>query len=553
MTARGPGATGAGDTAERRLAVSEERYRRLFEAARDGILLMDPNSRKITDANPFMEELLGRPRTDLVGLDLFEIGLIRDEAESKRAFERLLRDGYIRYENLPLEARNGRKLEVEFVSNLYEEGGRTVIQCNIRDVTARVAFEREREELLAREQSARTVCEQANRTKDVFLATLSHELRTPLNAVLGWAVLLRTTVAGGGGAGGGGAGHLDIDHGLAVIERNARGLGKLIEDVLDVARVASGKFQLDRRPCDLAAITFQAADAVRLAAATAGVTLDVGVVPGGGSLAIVADAPRLTQAVLNLLGNALKFTPRGGSVMVTIARDGDRARVVVRDTGTGIPPDFLPFIFDRFKQAGEGSARMVGGLGLGLTIVRHIVELHGGSATAWSAGEGRGATFTLELPMAAVGAGAAARPGGPGSDPLPPVRLDGLRVLVVDNEDDARQIASVALRAAGATVTAAASAGEAFLAASTGPSPNVLVSDLAMPGEDGYALIHRLREAGVDVRTMPAVALTAFAGPHERRRALLAGFQVQMAKPVDPYELIAAVASLAGRTGLATT
>jgi len=338
-----------------------------------------------------------------------------------------------------------------------------------------------------------------------------------------------------------------------VIERNARGLGKLIEDVLDVARVASGKFQLDRRPCDLAAITFQAADAVRLAAATAGVTLDVGVVPGGGSLAIVADAPRLTQAVLNLLGNALKFTPRGGSVMVTIARDGDRARVVVRDTGTGIPPDFLPFIFDRFKQAGEGNARMVGGLGLGLTIVRHIVELHGGSATAWSAGEGRGATFTLELPMAAVGAGAAARPGGPGSDPLPPVRLDGLRVLVVDNEDDARQIASVALRAAGATVTAAASAGEAFLAASTGPSPNVLVSDLAMPGEDGYALIHRLREAGVDVRTMPAVALTAFAGPHERRRALLAGFQVQMAKPVDPYELIAAVASLAGRTGLATT
>ncbi len=409
----------------------------------------------------------------------------------------------------------------------------------------------------AHEREARQEAQAANRGKDIFLAVLSHELRTPLNAILGWAVMLRSL-----GATEGKPIDADVDHGLAVIERNARAQSKLIEDVLDVARVVSGKFQLDRRPCDLVAVAFAGADAVRPAALAKGVILEVRAEPEAsfGSLTLMADAPRLNQAVLNLVSNAVTFTPKGGRVTVRLERQGEVARVIVSDTGKGIRSEFLPFVFDRFKQADEGSTRIFGGLGLGLTIVRHIAELHGGTVKAHSDGEGRGATFTLELPLLAPPAATPARPlaeqdelalAAAGFHQPPAVNLNDLRVLVVDDEEDARDVARMALESAGATVMTAASAEEAFqLAAQTIPPPHILVSDLAMPGEDGFSLIRRLRGTGANARDLPAVALTAFAGPEDKRRARLAGFQVHMPKPVDPHELIAAVGSLAGRTGV---
>ncbi len=262
----------------------------------------------------------------------------------------------------------------------------------------------------------------------------------------------------------------------------------------------------------------------------------------------------MSQAILNLLNNAVKFTPKGGSVTLRLDRAGDNVRVIVSDTGRGIRPDFLPFIFDRFKQADDGSTRMFGGLGLGLTIVWHIAELHGGTATATSEGEGHGSTFVLELRVKAL-LDPAKWTAIPKATAGIPISLSDLRVLVVDDEEDARHIARFALESAGAIVTTASSALEGFQAAARGGEggnnlpPQILVSDLGMPIEDGFALIRRLRADGVNARHLPAIALTAFTSPENRRRALLAGFQVHMAKPIDPHDLIAVVGSLAGRTG----
>jgi signal transduction histidine kinase/ActR/RegA family two-component response regulator len=415
-------------------------------------------------------------------------------------------------------------------------------------------------ESAAQEREARREAQAANHSKDIFLATLSHEMRTPLNAILGWAVLLRMQRAQNGQPI-----DADLDQGLAVIERNARAQGKLIEDVLDVARVVSGKFQLNLQQCDLDVIAFAATATMRPAASAKRIALNVVVEPEAslGSFKLMADAARLHQAVLNLLSNAVKFSHPGGEVRVGLERDGERgmARVVVSDSGKGIRADFLPLIFDRFTQAAEGSTRSFGGLGLGLTIVRHIAELHGGTVVAQSEGEGRGATFTLELPtqvpLTALEVHAELLTEVDVAELLrtvsyvPAFRLDDLRVLVVDDEEDARTVAQRALESAGATVVTASSAEEGFqFAIRTNAPPHVLVSDVAMPGEDGYSLIRRLRSAGANADQLPAVALTAYAGADERSRALSEGFQVHLPKPLDLQELIAAVGTLAGRSRL---
>jgi CheY-like chemotaxis protein len=339
----------------------------------------------------------------------------------------------------------------------------------------------------------------------------------------------------------------DVAEGLEVIERNARIQGKLIEDVLDVARIVSGKFHVEARPCDLEAVIGAAMDAVHHAADAKGVSLELRTDPQAGRM--IADAARLQQVFWNLLSNAVKFTPRGGRVLIRLERSGSLARVVVSDTGKGISSRFLPYVFDRFKQADEGTTRVYGGLGLGLSLVRHIVELHGGSVRAQSDGEGRGATFTIELPVGVEP--------GPQHPPAvqnvhePTPRLDGIRVLVVlvvDDEEDARTLLRKTLEAAGSEVLLAGTAMEAFRLALE-KRPDVLISDIGMPMEDGYSLIRRIRAEGLSPKDLPAVALSAFAGALDRRRALLAGFQVHVAKPVDPGELIAVVASLTGRTG----
>jgi signal transduction histidine kinase/ActR/RegA family two-component response regulator len=399
----------------------------------------------------------------------------------------------------------------------------------------------ERERLLAREQAARAEAEAANRMKDEFLATVSHELRTPLNAIIGWSHMLRTESFD----------EATVARALATIERNAQSQAQLIEDILDVSRVVAGKLRLNVGPVDLAPVINAAVDSVQLAADSKGIRLAVTLDPSARHVS--GDAGRLQQIVWNLLSNAIKFTPEGGRVEVRLGRAGRDVQIRVSDTGEGVAPEFLPHVFDRFRQADGTSTRRHGGLGLGLAIVRHLVELHGGTVTADSPGEGLGASFTITLPPAAApaparakrGVAAAARPGadaGARHDPLP--MLEGVRVLLVDDDRDTLNMLAAVLTACRATIHTASSADEA-LEALRWFRPDVLVSDLAMPGEDGYSLIKRLRahegEAGGKI---PAVALTAYVRVKDRTRALAAGFNMFVPKPVEPTELIAAVASL---------
>lgn len=527
--------------AEQLLEVSEVRYRRLFEAAHDGILILNTSTRRITDVNPFMMDLLDYPREYFIGKELWEIGIFRDKEANQRAMQELHEMGSIRYEDLPLQDRNGRRHPVEIVANIYQEDHEPVIQCNIRDIAERVQFERERAALLANEQASRMEAEAANRSKDLFLATLSHEVRTPLNAILGWASILR----------GGKCNEADLTEGMEVIERNCKAQAQLIEDVLDISRIVSGKLRLQVRPCELVEVINAAIDVMRPAADAKGVRIET-------TLDLAAshascDQNRMQQVVWNLLSNAVKFTPKGKTIRVTLARDRSAARIQVSDEGQGISPEFLPYAFDRFRQADSSTRRTLGGLGLGLSIVKHIMEVHGGTVHAESAGEGRGAIFTVNLPVRAVhldeGDGEAA--GGSDDAPsldLTPVRLDGLRVLVVDDEPDARRLLVRVLGEAGAIVTAAGSVVEALAALATA-NPQMLVSDIAMPVQDGYDLIRQVRGAGLGAKELPAVALTAFAHKEDRRRVLLAGFQVHVPKPIDPHDLTAVIATLAGRTG----
>jgi PAS domain S-box-containing protein len=527
---------------ERKLGQSEVRYRRLFEAAHDGILILSTNTRRITDVNPFMLQLLDYPRDHFIGKELWEIGIFHDKEANQKAMQKLHENSSIRFENLPLQDRNGLRHPVEIVANIYQEGADSVIQCNIRDIGERVAFDRQRELLLANEQASRMEAEAANRSKDLFLATLSHEVRTPLNAILGWATILRGDTFN----------QDDFKEGMEVIERNCKIQAQLIEDVLDVSRIVSGKMRLQIVPCDLAAVINAALDVVSPAAAAKGIRFQSDFqVP---AIYTSCDANRMQQVVWNLLANAVKFSAQGATVRVALTYQNGSARIEISDDGQGISAAFLPYVFDRFRQAEGSTRRTHGGLGLGLSIVRHLVELHGGTVGAASEGDGHGATFTVNLPRRSVDAAereqklvGRARHNVAALNPNF-VRLDGLKVLVVDDEADARRLLFKVLAEAGASVTTVASVTEARQALAQAHT-HVLLSDIAMPGQDGYDLIRQVRRAGHSPKELPAVALTAFAHKDDRLRALLAGFQVHVAKPIDPHELIAVIASLTGRTG----
>jgi signal transduction histidine kinase/CheY-like chemotaxis protein len=403
------------------------------------------------------------------------------------------------------------------------------------EIAARQEAERQRNALLASTQAARDEAERANRSKDEFLAILSHELRTPLYAIQGWAQLLRR----------GSLGAQDVERGLEVIERNARVQTRLIEDLLDMSRIVSGKLRLDLQPLDPTQLVASAVASIRPAADAKAVRLLTELEPHAGP--IRGDPSRLQQVVWNLLSNAVKFTPAGGLVQVTLARDEGEVELSVRDNGCGIGPEFMAHLFERFTQADSRTTRASGGLGLGLSIARHLVELHGGTISARSDGEGRGATFVVRLPVAPQAAPEPAR--APGAPEAPPQRpdLSGIAALVVDDEPDAREMIARILQLCGASVATAASAEEAWRAFRE-RTPSVVVSDVAMPGEDGYSLVRRLRQLpAAEGGAVPAVALTALAGPEDRRRALQAGFQIHVAKPVDPEELAVVVASLTGR------
>jgi signal transduction histidine kinase/integral membrane sensor domain MASE1/CheY-like chemotaxis protein len=402
------------------------------------------------------------------------------------------------------------------------------IGSQIGQFLERKGVEEEREQLLTREQAARTEAEEANRLKDEFLATLSHELRTPLTAMLGWLSMLRS-------------GRLDAEtstHALATVERNAEAQAQLIEDLVDVSRIAGGKLKLDIEPVDLITVISAAIDIVRPAANARGVSLEVSAEAGVGPVA--ADAARLQQIIWNLLSNAVKFTPRDGRVNVSLRRFESSAEVEVRDTGIGIDADFLPRVFERFRQAEAALTRSQRGLGLGLAIVRHLIELHGGTVTAASDGEGQGATFTLRIPLATQRAPSVANlvSAGDGNS-----KLTGLRVLLVEDEPDARDLLSFTLRVSGAEVQAVDSVQQALINLQSF-KPDVLLSDIGLPIESGYDLIEKIRALPSATSKIPAVALTAFATEKDRQRALDSGYQIHLSKPVEPRVLIHAIDQL---------
>jgi signal transduction histidine kinase/CheY-like chemotaxis protein len=399
------------------------------------------------------------------------------------------------------------------------------------------SLERQLEDL----RVARQAAEMASRSKDEFLAVLSHELRTPLNAVYGWARMMQAGQLSGD----------DSRRALDAIVRNANAQVQLIDDLLDVSRVIAGKLRLDVQAVDLKSVVEYALDAIRPAAEAKRIRLQAVLDPRAGPT--TGDPARLQQVVWNLLMNAVKFTDKGGRVQVHLQRVNSHVEIVVSDTGEGIAPELLPFVFDRFRQADSSSMRPHGGLGLGLALVKHLVELHGGSVIAQSGGEGKGATFVVKLPLAIaeIAAGPARRmhPTAPVVEVLSRgVRLDGVRVLVVDDDPDALELATAILENAGATVKTSASAADGF-AMMQQWRPHVLVSDIEMPGEDGYSLIRKVRalDAASGGKT-PAVALTAYGRTQDRVLSLTAGYNMHVPKPVDPGEFTTIIATVAGRS-----
>lgn len=491
-------------------------------------------------ANQYELEMLGFSKEEYIGKKIVDFHADREVIEDMLV--RLARGEKLMNVSARLVARDGSIRNVLISSTArFEHGQFKNTQCFTRDITELKRSELERNQLLESERKARIEAERASRMKDDFLATLSHELRTPLNAILGYAHLLRE----------GTIGPSELREAIEVIERNARSQTQIIEDLLDMSRIVSGKLRLDVQRLDIAAVVTAAVDTVKPAADGKGIRITSLLDPHVGP--VKGDPSRLQQVIWNLLTNAIKFTPKGGKVQVALERVNSHIEITVSDTGEGLRPEFLPHVFDRFRQADASTTRRHGGLGLGLSIVKQLVELHGGTVRVKSPGLGEGSTFVVALPLSVTHEDApeAARehPKTPShsGDMCDEIDLTGLRVLVVDDELDARQLLTRILRACHAEVSTAASVPEAIEAVHR-DKPQVLISDLGMPGQDGYELIRAIRAmptgSGND---LPALALSAFARSEDRRRAMLAGFQTHVAKPVEPAELIAVVASLAGR------
>jgi PAS domain S-box-containing protein len=517
--------------AEEALKVSEERLRSLIEQASDGIFVANLGG-SFTEVNRSACQMLGYSRDELIGKGISNLLMPEDVLRLNSIWENLLKDEAHIGEWL-LKRKDGQYLLSEVSAKIFPDGRWMAI---VRDITERKRAEADREGLLAREQAAREAAEAANRSKDEFLAVVSHELRSPLNAMLGYARLLRY-------------GPLDLEKvkkAVEVIERNGKAQSQLIDDLLDTARIISGKLRLDVGPVELAAVIESAAQTIYPAADAKGITIRTDLPPDVGQ--ITGDPVRLGQVVWNLLSNAVKFTPPGGQVNVRLERAGPHIKITVSDTGKGISPDFMPYIFDRFRQADASSARRYGGLGLGLTLVKHLVELHGGTIEVISAGEDKGASFIILLPVRAVVAPIAEYESE--SLPLAAMReatdLSGIRALVIDDEEDARELVKASLEQFGAEVVGATSASEGFSQLTSGEEAfDVIVTDLGMPEEDGYSLLRRMREwerkRGLQT---PAIALTAYGQTEDRIRALMAGFQTHITKPVEPVELAIVIANL---------
>ena len=532
------------------LRQSEERFRLLVEGVSEyAIFMLDANG-YVATWNEGATRINGYSAQEIVGrhFSIFYPPDARDSGWPDHELQVATVQGRFEEEGWRVRKDGSKFWANVIISALRDAGGRLRGFAKLtRDLSERARVEMlaadglQREQMLEAERSARIEAQRAARMKDEFLATLSHELRTPLNAILGWTQILRSPHA---------EVKIDMQRGIEVIERNARAQIQLVDDLLDLSRIMAGRVRLDVQRVALIDVVQGAIESAQPAAEAKGVRLESILDPGSGTVS--GDPGRLQQVIWNLLSNAIKFTPRSGRVQVLLQRVNSHVEISVADTGIGIPPAFLPYVFDRFSQKDATASRGYGGLGLGLAICKQLVELHGGSIHAASQGEGQGACFTVKLPLCVLQESAPAvrehpthAAVSPGNVLLP--SLDGVRILVVDDEPDARELVERILENHEASVASTASAEEALqlLAVS---SPDVLISDIGMPGMDGYQLMRKIRSGEPRDRRLPAIALTAFARSEDRKRAILAGYQAHLAKPFDTAELVLIVAGLVNRT-----
>ena len=517
-------------TAEDELRRSEQRFRAIYDQAQSGIALLDEPGR-FADANPAMLRLLGRTREELLGRMLSEFappewqGFVIAQV-APHAGERPPWRG-----EFPLLHASGRPVHLEWsVSSHVEPGVRIAIAI---DVSERYELEQRRRDVLEREQAARQVAERHSRTKDDFIAVLSHELRTPLNAIIGWVHILKRRGTTPEGA-----------RGLDAIERNVKTQARIISDILDVSRINSGKLRLDREWTDPAELIVSSIDALSASIDEKRIQVETDVESAHAPAWL--DPARFQQIFWNLMTNAIKFTPDGGRIEVSLRRDGERLALQVRDFGQGIEGDFLPHLFDRFTQSDAPGNRRHGGLGLGLSIVKHLVDLHGGEVAAASEGAGQGTRMRVDLPAEPSGESQLDAPeteGAPEPADLEFESIRGLDVLVVEDDREASEMMTLVLADRGAQVRTAADY-DGALRAVQAAWPDVLVSDIGLPGRDGYELVRRLRQLETErrARHLPVIALTAFARAEDRQKTLDAGFDLHLSKPLKPHQLLDAIA-----------
>ncbi|MGQ9424811.1 ATP-binding protein [Gilvimarinus sp. F26214L] len=500
----------------------DEPFRVFVEQMQEGALTLNGDG-TIIYCNRFFADLVGRPLEQVRGQSIEAYILPRDLGHFTEMFQ-AARSTVHRGECWIMDSRGeGRPVQLAF--NPLPSTDLQMFGVVVTDLT-----ERERAKQL---EAARLAAEEANAARDQFLAVVSHELRTPLNAVLGWTQLLRQQQGLPSAA----------DRGLQIIERSAWAQAQLIDDLLDVSRILAGKLRLDLRPLDLSPVVEASVGTIQPEADAKNIALEYK--KPDKLLRVRGDPDRLQQVIVNLLSNAVKFTPTGGRVTVRLQEANGTAELQVIDTGIGIPPEYLPQMFELYRQIEGSTTRRTGGLGLGLAIVKELTEIHGGTVAARSAGKDQGSTFVVRLPLLEANVVEQER--------VEPVAEDhrhelaGARVLLVEDEEVARDMLAQVLQLAGAQVVAVGTAGEALQVLGE-VEVDLMVSDIGLPGMDGYELIRKVRAGGRSGRTLPAIALTAFAGREDRRRALLAGYQVHISKPVDQHELYAAISSLAGKS-----
>ncbi|HEY6806084.1 MAG TPA: ATP-binding protein [Pyrinomonadaceae bacterium] len=498
--------------AEVALEDSELRYRRLFETAQDAILILDERQGKIFDANPFIKDLLGYSQVEIVGKELWQIGMFRDAEENKAAFRELQDRGYIRYENLPLKTKAGKQIEVEFVSNVYQVDHRKVIQCNIRDITERSRLER-------KTQDQAEALADLHQRKDEFLAMLSHELRNPLSAIFSALHVLRLQ----------GNENPIQQRAMTTMERQVGQLAHLVDDLLEVSRVITGRIQLQFEHLDLRGIAEHAVASVRPLIERRKHDLSVSL--PAEPVWVKGDPTRLEQVVVNLLNNAAKYTDEGGHIWLTVKQEEYEVEVVlrVRDTGVGIAPEILPGIFDLFTQAPRTLDRSQGGLGIGLSLVQKLVELHGGKVAAHSAGLGQGSEFVVRLPAVSAA-----------GEPIAPIGTaqrsgQTSRVLVVDDNVDAADMLVMMLQMFGHEVKAVYS-GQAALETAVEYEPNFVLLDVGLPDMNGYEVAQHLRQLQ-QIKNVRLIAITGYGQDADRQRSKEVGIDLHLVKPVDPKKL----------------